>query len=107
MAKHDGLLDRAGKIKLLRAFAFHVHRKRSLDEVVREHAEQEMQRGRHREYRSVVEAIEAGGPSAGMRAMDLLDDQAATILASLTEPGRDHRLLSDVLERLADYWDRQ
>jgi|GEM_PF-756836 len=105
MAKNDGLLDKAEKVKLLRAFAFQVHRKRGLDEVVLEHAEQELQRGRRREYRPVAEAINADGPAAGMRALDLVDDQAAAILKVLAEQGKDHRLLSDILERLADYWE--
>ncbi|HVI50220.1 MAG TPA: hypothetical protein VM661_03315 [Candidatus Sulfotelmatobacter sp.] len=102
MAKHDGLLDQAEKVKLLKAFAFQVHRKRSLEDVVMEHVELELQRGRRREYRPVAEAINAEGPAAAMRAMDLVGDEAAAILKVIAEEGKDHRLLSDILERLAD-----
>lgn len=104
MAKQDGLLDKDEKVKLLRAFAFQVHRKRPLDEVVMEHVEQELQRGRRREYRPVAEAINADGPAAAMKALSLVDDQAAAILTVITEQAKDHRLLSDILEKLADFW---
>lgn len=104
MAKHDDLLDAAEKAKLLKAFAFQVHRKRSLDEVVMEHVELELQRGRRREYRPVAEAINADGPAAAMRALDLVGDEGAAILKILAEQNKDHRLLSDILERLSDMW---
>lgn len=104
MAKQDGLFTAAEKVKLLRAFAFQVHRKRALDEVVLEHVEQELQRGRRREYRPAAEAINAGGPADGMLAMGLVDAQAAAMLAVLAEQCKDHRMLSDILERLADVW---
>jgi len=104
MAKQDGLLDPTEKAKLLKAFAFQVHRKRTLDEVVLEHVDLEMQRGRRREYRPVAEALNAEGPAAAMRVMELVSDDAAAILKVLAEQCKDHRMMSDILDRLSDLW---
>ncbi|HLN22621.1 MAG TPA: hypothetical protein VK558_01405 [Patescibacteria group bacterium] len=93
-----------GKAGLLRALAFQVHRKRALNEVLAEHIEQQLQLGRHREFRAINDALAEDGVIAALKALDLLGAEAAVVLAVVVE-AKDHRLLSNALSGLAEFWD--
>ncbi len=91
----------AEKARILRAFAFQVHRKQPLDAVVLEFIEQELQRGRRKEFRPAAEAFNAEGVTAAMVALGLLGGEGAALFRVLANDLRDHRLMSTVLEALA------
>ncbi len=102
MARHvEG--EGAEKARILRAFAFQVHRKQPLDAVVLDFIEQELQRGRRKEFRPAAEAFNAEGVTAAMVALGLLGGEGAALFRVLSDELRDHRLLSNVLESLAAY----
>lgn len=97
-ANHHGNEERS---RLLRALAFHIHRKRSADEVLREHIDQKMANGQRREYREADETLTNDGFVATLRVLGLIGGEAAAVLAAVIE-AKDHRLLADALGRLAD-----
>lgn len=91
------------KARLLRSLAFHVHRKRSAEEVLREYVDQKLQNGQRREYRPVDEVLSKDGFVAALGTLGLIGEEAAVIMAEVVENG-DHRLVSSALGRLADHW---
>jgi hypothetical protein len=101
----NGSLDTDDKVRLLRALAFQIHRKRSPDEVLQEHIDQESQSGRHRLYRPVGETLAQSGFVAALQVLGLVGDEAASVLAAVVDVN-DHRLLAGALGRLADYLER-
>ncbi|HTH16189.1 MAG TPA: hypothetical protein VL974_06015 [Magnetospirillum sp.] len=101
MAKHDSL-DTEDKVRLLRALAHHVHRKRALDEVLTEQVEQELRGSRRRLYRAAAEALAEGAVLTALRALELVGEEAGLMLDLIIESG-DHRQLSTALNRLADF----
>ncbi|HLO78220.1 MAG TPA: hypothetical protein VK196_17325 [Magnetospirillum sp.] len=100
MAKNDSM-DVEDKVRLLRALAFHIHRKRPLDEVLLELVEQELRGNRRRIYRPAAERLADGDPLAALLSLDMVGEEAACVLGPVIDGG-DHRLLSNVFNRLAD-----
>lgn len=101
MAKNDSL-DHEDKVRLLRALAFHVHRKRPADEALMELVEQELRGSRRRIYRAAAEALAQNDTLGALTAIGVVGDEAACVLGPVLDDA-DHRLLSNVLTRLADW----
>ena len=104
MARNSGA-NGAEKAKLLRGFAFHVHRKQALADVVLEYIEQELQRGHRKEFRPAAESFNKNGVAAALQTMEIIDAQTAAVLTVLVDGAVDHRLMSDVLEALAGQYE--
>lgn len=100
MAKNDSM-DIEDKVRLLRALAFHVHRKRPVEEALLELVEQELRGNRRRIYRPAAERLAEGETLAALEALGMVGDEAACVLGPVLEGG-DHRLLSNIFNRLAD-----
>lgn len=100
MARQD-TIDDEDKVRLLRALAFQIHRKRPADEALGELLEQESKGGRRRAFRAGVDALAAEGFAAAMAALGLFSDDALVLLGVLADSG-DHRLLSSGLGKIAD-----
>lgn len=100
MARHD-TIDDEDKVRVLRALAFQIHRKRPAEEALAELLEHESKGGRRRAFRAGTDALAADGFTAAMDALGLFNDDALVLLAVLAESG-DHRLLSSALAKLAD-----
>lgn len=100
MAKQD-TIDDEDKVRILRALAFHIHRKRPAEEALSEVLDNESKGGRRRAFRAGVDALAAEGFTAAMAALNLFTDEAMAVLGVVAESG-DHRLLSTALGRLAD-----
>jgi hypothetical protein len=101
MARNDSL-DTEDKARLLRAVAFHVHRKQPIAEVLMEQVEQELRGSRRRVYRAAAEALAEGDSLKALTAIGAVGDEAACILGPMIEHG-DHRMLSSALNNLADW----
>ena len=101
MARNNEL-DGAGKVRLLRALAFEIHRKRPGDEVLREYVDEQYALGRRREIRATDEALSERGFAAGLVALDLIGGETAVVLSVVTE-SKDHRALATALTGLADF----
>lgn len=101
MAKNDSL-DTEDKVRLLRAVAFHVHRKEPIADVLMEQVEQELRGSRRRVYRAAAEALAAGDTLGALTAIGLVGDEAACILGPVIDHG-DHRMVSSALNNLADW----
>lgn len=95
-------LDTEDKVRVLKALAFQIHRKTPPQEAMGEVLDQESKGGRNRAFRPAKEALESGGFLAAMQAVELLSDEAASIMAVVVN-AHDHRLLSNALTGLADY----
>ncbi len=87
--------------RLLRALAFQIHRKQPADEVLREHFDEQFRLGRRRECRAASEALDESGFAAALQALGMIGDEGSLLLAAIVE-SKDHRLLADALNRLAD-----
>ena len=105
MARHD-TLDTEDKVRVLRALAFHIHRKRPADEVLNEILDQESKGGRRRAFRPAADALAESGFLEAVKVLGLLGDEAAQILEVIVET-HDHRLLSSALGKLADHAEAQ
>ncbi len=101
MARTDSL-DTADKVRLLRALAFQIRRKRPADEAFTDVLEQEFRGGRHRLFRPASDALGESGVLAALKLLCLVGEEAAAVLAVVLE-ANDHRLLASALEHLADY----
>ncbi|MBI3446568.1 MAG: hypothetical protein HY055_14720 [Magnetospirillum sp.] len=101
MARQD-TLDLEDKVRLLRALAFQIHRKRAAEEVLGELLEHESKGGRRRAFRAGTDALAESGFMDAMKALGLIGDEAALIL-EVVFGANDHRLLSNALTHLADY----
>lgn len=101
MAKND-TLDSEDKVRLLRALAFQIHRKRPGDEVLGEMLGQESRGGRSRVFRPASETLTERGFVAAMQVLGMVGDEAAILLDVVVE-SNDHRLLSNALGKLADF----
>lgn len=101
MAKNDSL-DTEDKVRLLRAVAFHVHRKQPIADVLMEQVEQELRGSRRRVYRAAAEALADGDTLRALTAIGAVGEEAACILGPVIDQG-DHRLLSSALNNLADW----
>lgn len=98
------LNDPSEKAKVLRSLAHQVHRKQSLDDVLMDYIEDNLRQNRNREFRPAEQALREEGPSAALRALDLIGEETSRILGCVIEAD-DHRLLSAALDNLADYQD--
>lgn len=96
------LSTNSDKARLLRSLAFEIHRKQLPDDVLREHIDDQMRLGKRKEYRPAQDALNEDGFAAGLRALDIIGEDAAIILGCLIEGG-DHRLQSAALTKLADF----
>lgn len=105
MAKNDSL-DGEDKVRLLRALAFHIHRKEPLADALLEQVESELRGSRRRAWRSAAERLGEGDPLGALLALGVVGDEAACILGPVIESG-DHRMLSGALNRLADWVEGQ
>ncbi|MBC7907462.1 MAG: hypothetical protein H7Y60_12055 [Rhodospirillaceae bacterium] len=101
MAKND-TLDPDEKIRLLRALAFQIHRKRPGDEVLGEMLGQESRGGRSRIFRPANETLTEQGFIAAMKVLGMVNDEAAILLDVIVDTN-DHRVLSNALGKLADF----
>ena len=101
MARQD-TLDLEDKVRLLRALAFQIHRKRPADEVLAELLEHESKGGRRRAFRAGTDTLSESGFIEAMKALGLVGDEAALVL-DVVHTSNDHRLLSSALGKLADY----
>lgn len=101
MARNDSL-DLPDKVRLLRALAFQIRRKRPADEAFADVAEQEFRGGRHKLFRPASDALAESGFVAALKCLSLIGDEAAVVLSTVLD-ANDHRLLASSLERLADY----
>ncbi|HSV30234.1 MAG TPA: hypothetical protein VLL76_11780 [Candidatus Omnitrophota bacterium] len=94
------------KVRLLRAVAFHIHKKMPAAEALNACFEAEGRGGRHRQWRQAGAVLEAEGFVPALLAAELVGEEAATVLTVLESAG-DHRLLSNALNALAEYCERQ
>lgn len=101
MSKHDSL-DGEDKVRLLRALAFHVHRKRPVDEALTELVEQELRGTRRRIYRAAAEKMAENDALGALQAIGVIGDEAACVLGPMLDGG-DHRMISAAINRLADW----
>jgi len=101
MARHD-TLDIEDKVRVLRALAFQIHRKRDPAEVLNEILDQESKGGRRRAFRPAVDALAESGFLEAVKALELVGAEAALILDVVIDT-HDHRLLSNALGKLADF----
>lgn len=101
MAKND-VLDAGEKVRLLRALAFQIHRKRAADEVLDEYLIEQFQKGRRREYRPAADALAASGFVAALQSLTLVGAEAAILLTAILGSS-DHRLMAAALTSLADW----
>jgi hypothetical protein len=90
------------KVRLLRALAFHIHKKLAAADALAECFEAEGRGGRHRQWRQAGEVLKADGFVPALAAAELIGEEAAAILATVAAAG-DHRLLSAALGALADH----
>lgn len=104
MARNDSL-DPVAKARLLRALAFRVHRKQPCPDALAEILGEESRGGRHRAFRTALDLLAEDGVLPALQAIDLLNDEAAAIMAAVLD-ANDHRLLSAALGRLADHVER-
>ncbi|WP_142850076.1 hypothetical protein [Telmatospirillum sp. J64-1] len=95
-------LSGGDKARLLRAFAFHIHRKEPAEDVLRTHIEEQLRAGRRREYLPVEAALNESGFAAALKAMTVIGEETAVILAAVVD-AKDHRLLAACLNDLADF----
>jgi len=105
MARSDGP-DPQDKVRLLRALAFRIHRKRPPEEALGELLGEESRGGRHRQYKAALDALADLGVLASMQTLGILGAEAAAVLAAILD-SNDHRLMSAALGRLADYIERE
>jgi ATP phosphoribosyltransferase regulatory subunit HisZ len=94
------------QIRIMRALAFQIHRKRPAAEVLGDCIEEEGRGGRHRQWRSAAASLEAEGFVSALQAAGLVSEDVAAVL-SVVVAAKDHRLLSDALSALADFYERQ
>lgn len=92
------------KVRLLRALAFHIHKKEAPEDALTACFEAEGRGGRHRQWRQAGAVLESEGFTAALLAGELIGPEAAAVLAVVAD-ARDHRLLSGALTALADYLD--
>jgi HEAT repeat protein len=100
MARQD-TIDDDDKVRLLRALAFQIHRKRPAEEALLELLEHESKGGRRRAFRAGIDALAAEGFTAAMAELGMFGEDALVLLAVLVDSG-DHRLLSGALGKIAD-----
>lgn len=101
MARHD-TLDTEDKVRVLRALAFQIHRKRPADEVFNEILDHESKGGRRRAFRPAADALAESGFLEAVKVLGLVGDEAALVLEVVIDTN-DHRLLSSALGKLADF----
>ena len=91
-------------IRLLKALAFHIHKKEPAVEALTRCFEDEGRSGRHRKWREPAAVLETHGFVPALRSADLVSEDAACLLAVIEKAG-DHRLLSAALTALAEHLD--
>lgn len=99
----DGSKD---KVRLLRSLAFRIHRKEPWAEALNDCFEAEGRGGKHRQWRQAVTVLSEEGFVPALRAGELVGAEAALVLTVL-EKAKDHRLMSDAIEALADFFENQ
>lgn len=90
------------KVRLLRSLAFKIHRKEVPVEALNDCFEAEGKGGKHRQWRQAVMVLSEDGFVPALLAGELIGAEAAVVMAVL-ERAKDHRLLSDAVEGIADY----
>lgn len=94
------------KVRLLRSLAFRIHRKEAPAEALNDCFEAEGKGGKHRQWRQAVTVLAEDGFVPALREGELVGAEAALVLAVL-ERAKDHRLMSDAIEALADFLENQ
>lgn len=92
-------------IRLLKALAFHIHKKEPAAEALTRCFEDEGRSGRHRKWREPAAVLETEGFVPALLAAELIGADAACLLTVIEKAG-DHRLLSSALTALAEHLDR-
>ncbi|MGE4281797.1 MAG: hypothetical protein AB7G62_19605 [Magnetospirillum sp.] len=90
------------KVRLLRSLAFKIHRKEVPVEALNDCFEAEGKGGKHRQWRHAVSVLAEEGFVPALLAGELIGDEAAVVMTVL-ERAKDHRLLSDAVDGIADY----
>ncbi|MBI2241356.1 MAG: hypothetical protein HYU59_11215 [Magnetospirillum gryphiswaldense] len=90
------------KVRLLRSLAFKIHRKEIPAEALNDCFEAEGKGGKHRQWRQAVGVLAEDGFVPALLAGELIGAEAAVVMTVL-ERAKDHRLLSDAIEGIADF----
>ncbi|OJX81348.1 MAG: hypothetical protein BGO92_08740 [Magnetospirillum sp. 64-120] len=90
------------KVRLLRSLAFKIHRKEIPAEALNDCFEAEGKGGKHRQWRQAVTVLAEDGFVPALLAGELIGAEAAVVMTVL-ERAKDHRLLSDAIEGIADF----
>ncbi len=98
----NGEEDRA---RLLRALAFHIHKKLPAADALAACFEAEGRGGRHRQWRQAGEVLADSGFVPALVVAGMVGDEAAAVLAVVAATG-DHRILAAAIAALADHLDR-
>ena len=90
------------RVQMLKALAFHIHKKELPADALTQCFEAEGRNGRHRKWRQPAAVLEDQGFVPALLSAGLVGDEAAQVLAVVEKSG-DHRLLSSALGALAEF----
>lgn len=99
-------MDSEEGIRMLRALAFHIHKKLGPADALERCIEDEGRGGRHRRWRQTAAVLETEGFVPALLAAELVTPETAAVLA-VVESGGDHRLMSAALTAIADCRERR
>jgi hypothetical protein len=94
-------MDREEGIRMLRALAFHIHKKIPPRDAFERCIEDEGRGGRHRAWRRTAEVLETEGFIPALLTAELVSPETAAVLAVI-ENGGDHRQMSSAITAIAD-----
>ena len=92
---------RQDQVRILKALAFHIHKKMPAQDALNTCFEEEGRGGRHRQWRQPVTVLQEQGFVPALLAAELVGPEAACVLAVVERAG-DHRLLAAALTALAE-----
>ncbi len=90
------------KIRLLRALAFHIHKKEAPEDALAACFEAEGRGGKHRQWRQAMQVLQGEGFIPALLQGELIGADVASVLTVVAQ-SNDHRLLSGALSSLADH----
>lgn len=94
--------DTKEQASVFRSLAFHIHRKRLANDVMREFIDDQLRLGRRREFRPASDALDQDGFVAALRALSWISEETSVVLQVVAD-AEDHRLLSSALGKMADF----
>jgi len=92
------------KARLLKAVAFHIHKKEAPEDALTQCFEAEGRGGKHRQWRQAQAALDSDGFVPALVVGGLIGQEAAQVLMVVEKAG-DHRLLSSALNALVEYYE--